>query len=98
MHEHGLAKELWPQMKALAEERGFKTVSRVEMVVGSLHGVTSDFLAHSFEHAFEGTNFEGAPVEITLVDPAESFTPAGAEKPMVANGWELMITAIEGEK
>ena len=51
MHEHGLAKELWPELKQIAERGGFVTVSRVDMTVGSLHGVSGEFLAHSFAHA-----------------------------------------------
>jgi Zn finger protein HypA/HybF involved in hydrogenase expression len=98
MHEHGLAKELWPQMQRLASERGFRKVSRVGMVVGMLHGVSADFLAHSFEHAFEGSGFAGAAVEITIVEPGESFAPPGREEPLTAGGWELVITYIEGEK
>ena len=96
MHEHGLAKELWPQMKRIAESDGFKKVTRVEMIVGALHGVSSDFLAHSFEHAFQGTGFEGARVEITIVDPLQEHSCAGADSPTTANGWELVITTIEG--
>jgi len=98
MHEHGLAKELLPQIERIAASRGFVKVTRVEMIVGSLHGVKADFLAHSFEHAFESGPFEGAEVAIRLVEPGESFTPSGADEPMTANGWELLITGIEGEK
>ncbi|MGC9454700.1 MAG: hydrogenase/urease maturation nickel metallochaperone HypA [Phycisphaerae bacterium] len=98
MHEHGLAKELWPQLKQLAETHGYQRVRRIEMVVGMLHGVSADFLAHSFEHAFEGTNFQGATVEITIVDPGEEYTPPGADEPLTANGWELLITSFEGDE
>lgn len=98
MHEHRLAKELWPQLKQLAEDKGFKKVTRVEMTVGMLHGVAADFLAHSFEHAFEGTGFEGAEMEITIVDPGQQFTLPGDNKQTTATGWELTITSIEGEK
>ena len=97
MHEHGLAKELFPQMLKIAEDGGFVKVTRVEMVVGSLHGATGEFLAHSFEHAFDGTDFEGAKVDIRIVDPGERFTPSGAAESTTANGWELAITRIEGD-
>ena len=98
MHEHGLAKELWPQLRRIADSDGFVKVTRVEMIVGMLHGVSADFLAHSFEHAFESTNFQGARMGITIVDPGQQYTPPGAEKPVTADGWELLITRIEGEK
>ena len=99
MHEHGLAKELWPQMRRIAEENGFGKVTRVDMTVGSLHGVRADFLAHSLvDHAFAGTIFQGAQLNIAVVDPAESFTPPGRREPVTATGWELMITSMEGER
>lgn len=96
MHEHGLAKELFPQLKQIADALGLEKVTRVEMIVGLLHGVAADFLAHSFEHAFEGTNFEGAAVEITIVDPGQTFTPPDADAPTEATGWELLVSRIEG--
>jgi Zn finger protein HypA/HybF involved in hydrogenase expression len=98
MHEHGLAKELWPQFQQIAETQGLVRVRRIEMVVGMLHGVSADFLAHSFEHAFEGTSFEGAEVGITIVDPGEQYTPPGADEPQTANGWELLVTRFEGDE
>ena len=97
MHEHGLAKELWPQLQQIARAKGFAKVTRVKMTVGMLHGVAAEFLAHSFEHAFEGTDFEGAEMDITIVDPQQEFTPPGAAESMTATGWELLITTIEGE-
>jgi Zn finger protein HypA/HybF involved in hydrogenase expression len=97
MHEHGLAKELLPQIKKIGADGGFAKVTRVEMVVGALHGVSGEFLAHSFEHAFEGTSLEGAGVGITVVEPGDKFTPPGADAPLTASGWELLITGIEGQ-
>lgn len=98
MHEHGLAKELWPQLQQIATNGGFERVTRVEMIVGTLHGVSADFLAHSFEHAFEDSDFEGATVKITTVDPGDEYTSPGADAPTAAHGWELLITRIEGEQ
>jgi hypothetical protein len=98
MHEHGLARELWPQLKQVADRAGFERVTRVEMIVGSLHGVSADFLAHSFEHAFEGTNFEGAEIQIDLVDPGDQVDAPGRSDTMVANGFDLVIKRIEGRK
>ena len=65
MHEHSLARELWPQLKQIADARGLGRVRRLEMIVGMLHGVSAEMLVHSFAHAFEGTSFEGAEVLIT---------------------------------
>ena len=96
MHEHGLAKELWPQLQQIAQTKRLNRVQRVEMIVGMLHGVAADFLAHSFEHAFEGTSFEGATVEITIVEPAEEYTVPGSGQSQTATGWELLVTRLEG--
>ena len=96
MHEHGLAKELWPQLQDIAETNGYTKVTAVEMTVGALHGVSADFLAHSFEHAFEDTNFQGAPVEITLVDPGQELTMPDRPEPAIATGWEMMVTKMAG--
>ncbi|MHC4983424.1 MAG: hydrogenase/urease maturation nickel metallochaperone HypA [Planctomycetota bacterium] len=98
MHEHGLAKELLGQIEQIAASSRFVRVTRIEMVVGALHGATAEFLAHSFEHAFEGSALEGSGVAITVIDPGQKFTPPGAAAPVAATGWELLITRIEGEK
>ncbi|HOD81302.1 MAG: hydrogenase nickel incorporation protein [Planctomycetes bacterium ADurb.Bin126] len=96
MHEHGLAKELWPQLQHIAQQKGMTRVRRLEMTVGLLHGVSADFLAHSFEHAFEGSLFEGAEVKITIVEPGEEFFLRD-DQSTTANGWEILVTAIEGD-
>lgn len=97
MHEHGLAKELWPQLQGIAETNGLKKVTAIEMLVGVLHGVSADFLAHSFEHAFEGTSFDGAAVKITIIDPGSTYASPGTAEKVIANGWELLVSRIEGE-
>ena len=96
MHEHSLARELWPQLKQIAEAKGLARVTRVEMVVGMLHGVSGEFLEHSFQHAFQGTSFEGAEMAITVVEPGQTMSVGGENT--TANGWELLITRIEGEQ
>ena len=98
MHEHGLAKELWPQLRQVAELQGFVTVSLVEMIVGSLHGASAELLAHSFEHAFQGSRFDGAAARVAVVDPGQEFTPPNSDSPTIANGWEILIVRIEGRK
>lgn len=98
MHEHGLARELWPQLKGIAETKGLRRVDRVEMIVGLLHGVTAELLAHSFEHAFAGSTFQGARVQITVVEPGEEFTPPNSDRPARASGWEILVVRIEGEE
>jgi Zn finger protein HypA/HybF involved in hydrogenase expression len=95
MHEHVLAKELWPQLKQIADARGLGRVRRLEMIVGMLHGVSSELLAHSFAHAFEGTSFEGAQVLITIVEPGQEYMPPHSSQPATAHGWELLIVRME---
>jgi Zn finger protein HypA/HybF involved in hydrogenase expression len=98
MHEHGLAKELWPQLQGIAEMKGLRRVERVVMIVGLLHGATAETLAHSFEHAFAGSAFHGARVEVTIVDPGDEFTPPNSDRSVRASGWELLIVRMEGQE
>ena len=97
MHEHSLAKEIWPQLRQIAVDKGLARVTCVEMTVGLLHGVSADFLAHSLGHAFEGTGFEGAEVNVTVVDPGQVYDLPGADQPQTASGWELLISEMKGE-
>ena len=98
MHEHGLAKEIWPQIQQIADDNGFSKVTRVDLTVGSLHGVAAEMMAHSLEdHAFCGTIFDGAHVNVTTVDPTATLE-LPKQEPTVATGWELMITGMEGDR
>ena len=96
MHEHGLARDLWPQLEQIAKAKGFVRVTRLDMTVGMLHGVTAEFLAGSLKHAFEGTCFQGAETNVYVVDPGLELA-ADRGGPATATGWELLITCIEGE-
>ncbi len=98
MHEHGLARELWPQLQQIAETKGLTQVRHLEMIVGLLHGVSAEFLAHSFEHAFEGTCFEGAEVAITIVEPGQEYAPPNSSEPETAHGWELLVVRLDSEE
>jgi len=96
MHEHKLAREILPALEQLARDNGLKKVTKIVLDVGMLHSVEADFLAHSFEHAFEGTIFEGAETDINIVEPGEKLTgPDG--NTTIANGREIIIKKIEGE-
>ena len=95
MHEHGLAKELWPMLQQIASDKGLECVRRVEMVVGLLHGVSAEFLAHSFEHLFAGSVWEGAAVEVQIVEPGQEYTVPGSDAAIIATGWELLVTHLE---
>jgi len=97
MHEHGLAKELWPQLRQIAEANGLARVTHLEMIVGLLHGVSAELLVHSFQHAFEGTCFEGAEVTVTIVEPGQEFTPPNSSERTTAHGWELLVVRLDDE-
>jgi len=97
MHEHGLARELLPQLEDIAKSLGLIRVRRLDMTMGTLHGVTSEVLIHSFEHVFEGTVFEGSEVRVRLVDPGTEFTPPKSSQAATATGWELLVSLTGDE-
>ena len=96
MHEHGLARDIYPELEKLAQENNLSKVTHVILDIGMLHGVEADFLAHSFEHAFEGTIFEGAKVEINIIEPSQEILDEN-NKPAIATGREIIIRKIDGE-
>lgn len=95
MHEHSLARELWPLLKQIADAQGLARVRRLEMIVGMLHGASAEMLVHSFAHAFEGTSFQGAEVLITIVEPGQEYMPPSSSQPATAHGWELLVVRME---
>jgi Zn finger protein HypA/HybF involved in hydrogenase expression len=98
MDERTLAADMLSQLQAIAGRSGYTWITRVEMVVGSLHGAAAETLVESLEDVFEGTQFEGAIVEVTLVGPQEEIKAPGRDDMMTTSGWELLITRIEGRK
>lgn len=98
MHEHGLARELWPQLQGIAEMRGLQRVDRVEMIVGLLHGVTADVLVHSLEHTFAGSSFQGAAVVVTVVEAGQEYVPPNSDRRVAASGWEVLVLKMEGRE
>jgi Zn finger protein HypA/HybF involved in hydrogenase expression len=98
MNEQQLAADLFAQLKAVAVMRDLTWVTRVEMIVGSMHGVLAKGLAEEFERVFKDTNFEDARVEIVIVRPQEEIQAPGRDEIMTTNGWELLIAKMEGRK
>lgn len=94
MHEHGLARDLMPELQNVARAHGLSRVTRVALDVGMLQGVEADFLAHSLGHAFEGTIFEGAHVDIRILEPGQTLP--GTETR--ATGRELTIRTLTGNQ
>lgn len=93
-----LARQLWPELKTLAHNNGFRVVTRLALVVGAMHGVSEARLAADLQKVFEGTGFDGAVVDVTLVKPLEPVKSPLRSDTTPASGWELLVTRIEGEK
>jgi len=87
-----------PALQKAAEQAGLKKVTAVVLDVGMLHNVSEEFLAHSFEHAFEGTVFQGAVVKINIIEPGRQIDPTVDEPAKQATGFELIIRRLEGEE
>ncbi len=98
MNEQRLAAEMFPELEAVATMRGLTWVTRVEIVVGSMHGVSAKGLAEEFERVFWDTSFDDAVVEIVIVQPQEEIKAPGRDDTMTTNGWELLVTKMEGRK
>lgn len=98
VNEEQLAAEMFPELEAVAVMRDLAWVTRVEIIVGSMHGVSAKELAEEFERVFADTNFDDAVVEIVIVQPQQEIKAPGRDDMMIANGWELLITKMEGRK
>ena len=98
MRQNDLARGMFAQLQSIAGINGLTWITHVELVVGTKHGVSAEGLADDFEGAFEGTNFEGAEVEIRIVGPMEEIKSPGRDEMMTTNGWELLITKLDGRR
>ena len=96
VNEQRLAAEMFPELEAVAVMRDLAWVTRVAIVVGSMYGVSAEGLAEEFERVFVDTSFDDAAVEIVIVQPQEEIKAPGRDDMMIANGWELLITKMEG--
>lgn len=96
MHEHQLARDVWPVLEQMARTHGLTKVTRVVLDVGIFHGATPEFLIHSFEHLFEKTPFQGAAVEINTIEPGQTIQDPN-RRPALATGREIIIRTLAGE-
>ena len=92
-----LAKNFWPQLKDIASAKGYRRVFRVEMIVGSLYG-SADSLTQQFRGLFPGSAFAGAQMQITIVQPGQTYKQPEHDEELTANGWDILITRLEGEE
>ena len=98
MHAQELADELWPQLRQIAQVRGLQKVIRVEMTVGAMHKVQVAPLCEYFKQYFRGTNFQSAVLTVSTVAAGQMFSPPGADEPIPASGWEILITTLDGSE
>ena len=96
MDRSTLANALVSQLQQTAEIRALSQVTRVELVVGALYDVSAEMLVESFTRAFEGTIFDGADVEVRIVQAGETFTPPGSDEAVTASGFEIFIVEVVG--
>lgn len=107
MHELGLCE---PLLEAVREQAAGRVVTSVRVRVGALHAVTPDAFDQAFAVAAQGTEAEGADVDL-VVTPAliicracrtttESAAPhplcpvCGAADTEVSGGNELVLESI----
>ena len=107
MHEYGITEGV---VTAVTERMPDATIARVHLEIGSLSGVSADSVRFYFGMAAEGTNLEGARLEISEV-PArclcgscgQEFEPdgpiplcqCGSADAAVLSGGEMLILAVE---
>ncbi len=94
----GLAHELLPELKAIANIHEYRKVYFVEMLVGVVHGVSAGDLEESFTQIFAKTIFAGADLEIRVIQAGEEYRPPNSSQDIAANGFELLIMRMTGEK
>ena len=98
MNPDDLAEQIWPQLSAIAEARGLRRISRVEMVVGVLYGIEEEVLVESIQHIFRNTSFAQAQVHVRVLLPGSEFVPPNSDICINATGWEILILKLEGDE
>jgi len=93
-----LAQDLLPQLQAIAEGNGYRFVTRLELIVGSLHETAAGDLKAGLLAVFEDTVFEDVALDVTIVEPMQEIPTPGRDETVAASGWELLIARIEGTR
>ena len=107
MHEYGITETV---VAAIVTQVPDATVTCVHLEIGSLSGVAADSVRLYFDMAAEGTNLEGARLDISEVTArcrcgscGEEFTPdgpiplcaCGSADVTVLSGGEMRILSVE---
>ena len=96
-----LASQFVEQLRQIVEATPFPHIRRVEMTLGALYGIAAKDLEMCFDDVFDSepadSRLAGAVIEITVVQAGQTFAaPLLDDATQTANGWELLITNIEG--
>ena len=86
MHEAGLLTNLMRQIADIAQAERARRVVGVSIWLGALSHVSTDHFVDHFACASEGTNAQGAQLNVTLSDDLED-----------ANAREILLMSIEVE-
>lgn len=107
MHEFGITESV---VAAVRERLPDATIACVHLEIGALSGVTADSVRFYFGPATEGTNLEGARLDISEVparcrcgtcgaefepDGPIPLCPCGNPDAAVLSGGEMRITAVD---
>lgn len=79
MHELGIMSGVLESAESAAKDVGADRVLKVSLSVGVMTEAIEDALRFAFEALSEGTMFEGAELEITMIEPKSICLECGAE-------------------
>ncbi|MFH1368159.1 MAG: hydrogenase maturation nickel metallochaperone HypA [Elusimicrobiota bacterium] len=80
MHEIGIARDLWAEIKKIAADKKLGKISGVAIVVGESAGIDAHLLEHSFkDHIFPGSFAEGAELALSVEKVKAKCSDCGRE-------------------
>ncbi len=85
MHELAVCESMLRQVRALAAERGARSVGAISLRIGPLSGVEPELLTHAFSIARAGAYTEQARLEIETIAIALHCRDCGAESGAAPN-------------
>jgi len=93
-----VASTVWPQLRQIARNNEFAVVARVDLLLGGCYRIGPEELKREMEEKFHGSCFDGAAVHVGILEAGQEYQAPGRGERGVSNGWELLITHIEGRK